>query len=1421
MPIQFSDEDLDELNALDDDGKQAVLSKLSDEDLDAIHTAWESRTKRLQPAAPIGVPKPQPLAPKADVPELVKETKSFLDLPPDMATFKERFLHNLNPMNVLNEAKDKYVVPAVEAVQENLGRPAVEANISTLKSLVPTNAQSPELLRSAKAVGELGMRSASQFVAGPKVLEEMDEATKLKAVNDLESVLGVKGSAFALGLAEQVGQAPLLFTGTGAGGKVAQIAGEVAPKAGILGRILTHVASGWSEGSIMGAADAAIKKGESLEKGALTGGAAGVLLGAGGALVAEIPEAITGAKRVVAALDPMNLRAFHSEMDALPIIDPVRFRQVEPYAKDIKPSVATIRVRDGQIIASVKEIRADGSVKGFVVPIYKSTDAAKFGEYVGKHNVHTDWSLSPEELNTLSQDNFDFIGEIRKNKDLFNPELVKFDPFDPKRLEAKNKVPRDSESTGDLLDAPEPKKVEGAVVVQDGDHLKVQSAAEASKTFINPEKANAPFERRKSPSYELEPTRKTTYKTVAEEMNAKARLGVEPQMPWDVQAPDVKDLTPPPLLGGGGNSGGNGGPPLPPTPPSIPPPTPDKFIPNQTEDLQLLYKLARQGENKPGLWEAIKRQAIPLGLHGPADIARALSLNMGVRNVGVQNEIYKALLSKFNTIAEFSKAADGLKLVGRGKLTMAEWEAQHGPASADAKQFFADVMQRIQDNHRILQELGFVPEDLHPDDLDRYVAELYRAHWMKPGEWARNVPDEVVARARDFLAAQNKGKTDNEIEYEINKILKAEDPFEVFKSSRIGSKWANLKARKDLPQPIKDLLGVEGSGFVSMAMTLGNQEQILANARMWHEVVANPNVFRHEPAPGWLEVPPNPKQFGPAAGGYIRPEAAPLLGSPKFAENAHIAVRNIVSMMKGNHTVFGGARPWLNNIIRNLPLSGTLSGGIDIFRPLQTGKSLVQAAKMWRAFHANPVGKGGKLSPDGDAAAYIMAAKRLGLNFQGELASQGLRDVNALNKALTNRLASQDPNKTDLWAFIKNGGEFFKNLALNRTRGHEFFKEKYDAIDPFFKLASLINIHKSLLKRKWDNVKAFEEAVLRVRISYADYSNTAPAVETLAKSGRAGADTALFLRGSAEEFRLMYHGLPAMLRRDPEAIWRLMASAAAVAAMAGAMAEMRRRNGISDQEVELATRDASRRNLTYRHGVQFLPFRDKNGALIPFDWSGWFTPLQLAHGSPEDPWWVNAIYNVAGQLMGPGLEPGIRKTANNMGLINRPNDYQPPTLEGDRGPLQVIARLNELGLAGPTAIGKAVRDVSRMGGGERNLGRTTEKFTPGEVIARNVGGLPIASPYTPPINPATGKGQESPSHRAAQLQQRSDKKELESEMRQIAMKTQVLPGDSAGVVAQKRNLAERLKAAALEKFNRRTKVFIETQAQVQQLRKQR
>jgi hypothetical protein len=932
-----------------------------------------------------------------------------------------------------------------------------------------------------------------------------------------------------------------------------------------------------------------------------------------------------------------------------------------------------------------------------------------------------------------------------------------------------------------------------------------------------------------APSDTLKVATDAEIQTLARAVPKKVKKG-KPLMPTPAAAasaqapPAVRDVAPPEIgapavVGGGGGKdvGGSGG-----RPPD--PPKPGDFSPAKANDYDTIYKLVKQGQRSPGMFERMKKFLLNGALYGPEDISQMIALHNGIKREGMlaRDEVYSTIRSKFKNTEEFGKAFQDLRQVNRGKMTTDEFFAKHQlkspAAAADAKLFIDNTLKEIQNTHRELQELNAVPDDLHPDDADRYSAEVYRARWMKDGMWGRSAPRGTLEPAIDLLAKENPKWTNTEIAFELNSIMKATDNFEAFKASPLGSKWANLLSRSQLPPEIKLALGAESSGAVTFAATVAAQRAILPTMRMWKMVAESPRFSATRmtgPEGDWLAVPNEPKLFGKAAGGYIHPQLEPIMAAPNFAEHSNVIARTLVGTVKQNLTVFGGLRPWLNNVMRNLK-PAFLSGGIDMFAPRQSGATLMQAAKELAAWRASPV--------DPTGTNLILKIRRQGISLQGEQAALGLRDTDAMQKALDRALGNMKENST-LWDFLAAARKAVLNVATNKTRAHEVVKAGYDQIDPYFKVASVINIEKTLnaraetvrvggsdaagvnpfTQKPWLPEEAFREACQRVRLMFPDYANVSPAIDKLTKTSVG--QLSLFFRGAAEDWRVNLHGIPSLLKRDPLAKWRAVGGTAALTTLATALVALRRANGISDKEVELAASTQPRRSLIYRHGAFILPYRNELGQLQPFDTSAWSPELQMLQGDEEDGVAANVSYQLVNQFLAQGAaEPGLRKLATMSGWLS-PQGQGPPPLAGDHGALKAIWALNDMGLLGPRAVSGARNDLQQAGvAGDQARSLGTEPMAMSTLAGRQAG-LPLMRGVTPPVasdaKAAAPANDYSPTALAKAEEFQGDAVALQKNIRRIIMMTRPEPGDSKAREADKEALKRRLIDAELAQFRGR------------------
>lgn len=110
-----------------------------------------------------------------------------------------------------------------------------------------------------------------------------------------------------------------------------------------------------------------------------------------------------------------------------------------------------------------------------------------------------------------------------------------------------------------------------------------------------------------------------------------------------------------------------------------------------------------------------------------------------------------------------------------------------------------------------------------------YVTRSYKAHSDKKWGWDK-IPDEIKNRAKSFIRAENPELSEAEIEGELKSYLdNPEMPLGVIKAGKLGAKDLGiLSNRKDVPEPIRALLGEYGDPVYNYATSVAKMSDLLA-----------------------------------------------------------------------------------------------------------------------------------------------------------------------------------------------------------------------------------------------------------------------------------------------------------------------------------------------------------------------------------------------------------------------------------------------------------------------------------------------------------------------------------------------------------------------------------------------------------------
>ena len=576
-----------------------------------------------------------------------------------------------------------------------------------------------------------------------------------------------------------------------------------------------------------------------------------------------------------------------------------------------------------------------------------------------------------------------------------------------------------------------------------------------------------------------------------------------------------------------------------------------------------------------------------------------------------------------------------------------------------------------------LRDLGVLTEksDMSDDDLVSYVTHQYMRFLLPPSEWAKLVKSqkpELVAEATDYFTAlyMKDGSTTSLDEARskalstVNRVIGAEDSdaAKAIRANRTtGESGSSLKERKldKLEREVlegkaknidahgvkllRQLLGQNESGMLAMATTIARQKQLIAQHRLWNEV-----ALRYSNGPdfmvtklltdelleaGWKQVPLDRAAYGPLAGKYMHPDMyESLITQPSRVVNSNKLLASISSWVKGNETSLGGPTTWNSNFFGNMYYS-VLAGADPLSGRLpKLGEALRLIYRAWK----NPLSDEGRAieemvrlgvdAPSYGAAEFAPVQKELAARWLGNL---GKRDNfsllsaprltwDAMSWVRKKAAAAYDLNDR-MWKAgcylsllekggIRADGTVDKRAAARFLVGNPALERAKSQLSPGAKARfDLPEMAESelveLIKR---------EAALRVTSSFPMPDQVSAGV---AAARQNLGWVARYLTFVTEDTRVQAAIPTRIARGERDLAFRLLG----YAMVAGGtsmylLPELRRNNGITDEQVEAAWNNLPKTQRGFRPLSFALPWRDKNGNAQFLDLSRYFGPASYLRG---------------------------------------------------------------------------------------------------------------------------------------------------------------------------------------------------------------
>ncbi len=709
-------------------------------------------------------------------------------------------------------------------------------------------------------------------------------------------------------------------------------------------------------------------------------------------------------------------------------------------------------------------------------------------------------------------------------------------------------------------------------------------------------------------------------------------------------------------IGPSGEGGGNGLPPPPPGPePMPPPPPPGPPPPSGAASDEMLGKLTKQAST----WDKLRRQFVGAHLRSPLDFASFVSDQQSLKNlekgwVATNN----ALERRLGSAAKANDFKEGVLSYLKRDITEQQLAEQHPEAWTKMRDMIGDAVAMRDSNQKWLVEHGYVPDETFSqsegDMFKAYVTREYAAHNLPPGKWLKIIEKDKAVWDRAIKGYQEwSGGTKDAItaEADIRAALGTEDPGGALFSKNNAVKGGvsatqKLGYRKDLPDWYRNLLGENRDGFLAISKTLATQDALINNFKIWEGLASNPAwVAPKAMAADWVQLPDNPRQFGKASGMYASPDVYDALVTlPNIKHQTDPILGAILGYVKTNQVSLGSFRTFLNMTVDNLA-GGVLSGGVDLTRPIATGRGIKYAAKAMSEFRKNPLAQN-------EWAQFIRDARRIGTDAPGHIGA----DVTSLQKR-------QAADAMMQIAGVKE--DSFPNILAKMAELHQRAGAKgsviVDGIDRVQKLASWKIVSDGLMEKGMPREDALRKAARSIFQSYAMYDRTAPIAERLSNSYMGVA--APYSKFAMERNRI-WGSIPGRIlsNEDPGLKFRLLKWAAVGTALFGAQNGVRGYLGqVSKEDVDadMQNRAGTLAEKGSPNVCQWVAPVRINGKVVNMDMTQWFAPCNYLMGDQSAGPLANIAINIArgplqGGAAGEVLDTGLQSLGINQGFETKP-----------------------------------------------------------------------------------------------------------------------------------------------------------------------
>lgn len=828
--------------------------------------------------------------------------------------------------------------------------------------------------------------------------------------------------------------------------------------------------------------------------------------------------------------------------------------------------------------------------------------------------------------------------------------------------------------------------------------------------------------------------------------------------------------------------------------PGMPPVTEDNAGFAAVDDIEKITRMFQGSLQGKSLWNKIGDAFLGKQLRGPADLASLRGALQATALLQRSSDDIRSTFSDKFKIGMNSKLSNDIGDFMLGKKSWDQVANSNQGVMAGVREFSHNVMAEAQALSARLGELGAIPDDLETlranGMLDLYQARRYMTYALPKGEWAKRLStpalQERFTNGVKFILGELKRAgspfTEEQVTSQLLETLNARDPMEALKNSGLGSPLKSLLARKDVPKPIREMLGEIG-GVYRAAMTIGVQRSLVAKFELLEEISLNPkwSSDQFNDALGMTYRLPNHPSMGKAANRYVTQELMESIGGLRNIETkANSFLTNTLGFIKGNQVALGGLGPMLNNTFGNL-VSGVSAGGLDITRPQKSGAALKGAWNAMRDYAKDPTGQTG-------LGWAVIEARRVGGDYFGfsheEVGNPHARKfLQLMDEAFP---PGEQPHLYKAWGKITK--TFNKYRDVQMWAGEKFL----DNVDRLFRLQSYMALREKFLadvakrgdlsevvrlgllqpqgsvsvlmsdtvggkvtgfttyQRAADEVRAMSTALLSPAGAQKAHREVLEAVARLAALrinqsfmnptfvGSINQTMRQIPFLSAPYGTAAFEGVrtnattAARMLSEPDLRMRLLATGIFIGAVAGIMKAL---SGVDQDSINKAYASLPEYQRYYRPASFALPWRDSQNRVQTFDVSRMFDPFRLAVGHEDDALWKKVLTNlVMTPFDGGAAERPLRQAIAATGFL-RPSPMHPQgtalTRQGIVGALDQARRAGMF----PGAL-QAVADALQGSGVLPGRSNLREPMTPPQAVIRGLGSTNVQPISSAPNSPS-------------------------------------------------------------------------------------